>query len=540
MSDLDDLLGLPTSKNDNDVAEEMKVKPSFNELFEEEATSGVNKDLDVNEEFKEVTVLKGKVNKSVLSDKFYNKVLNGEGEEAQRLHSALANFLKAKDPQDKTMFRGRFEPTVWELYTAIGQKVGNALPIEKRFFMRYALLLTKLLNNTQKENIASIIEKNIYGEPVHYVDEWLEMVAIGEVNPLASDEEPIKATKSKGNSAQRMQRDKVQGSLDSKLSSIRGYQTKRSDLEKSIMANLKTLANHTTHAVFPSVESAYTMVQKNALTDLLQLAKSLQKLDREYSVSLQDTKMVQDKLDKLNVELQDNGRVNTVTTGQLKKEIINIRQIHKMCVGRQGNHFPMLHGNYITSNFNDIATREQIINILKYVEGIDPGVFRRTHRRQTFRIVPHVIIIPCYGDRGVCWEPFEKFNRATSRGRVAVPLFPKSIKLAVITALADLRWEVAKAKAQYYWMEEGITGRYFQWFEEKKMRGDVKQKFIEDYILWVTKESEGTQKLDKEVRGIFWRNLPFAKPVRENLKNRGFVYSELYKKDINREMSDGY
>ncbi|OQY37912.1 MAG: hypothetical protein B6229_07195 [Spirochaetaceae bacterium 4572_7] len=177
---------------------------------------------------------------------------------------------------------------------------------------------------------------------------------------------------------------------------------------------------------------------------------------------------------------------------------------------------------------------------MKYIEGIDPGVFRRTHRRVTHRIVPHVIIIPCYGDKGVCWEPFEKFNRATSRGRVAVPLYPKNLKLAVITAMAELRWEVAKAKAQYYWMEEGITGRYFQWFEGAKLRGDVKMRFIDDYILWITKESEGTQKLDKDVRGIFWRNLPFPKKLREHLRNRGFVYSELYKKDSNRELSDGY
>ena len=77
----------------------------------------------------------------------------------------------------------------------------------------------------------------------------------------------------------------------------------------------------------------------------------------------------------------------------------------------------------------------------------------------------------------------------TSRGRIAVPLYPKDIKFAVITALADLRWEVAKAKAQYYWMEEGLTGRYFQWFEERKLKGDVKLRFIDDYILWITKRN---------------------------------------------------
>jgi len=42
------------------------------------------------------------------------------------------------------------------------------------------------------------------------------------------------------------------------------------------------------------------------------------------------------------------------------------------------------------------------------------------------------------------------------------------------------------------------------------------------------------------VRGIFWRYTPFPQDVKDRLKNRGFVYSELYKKDQNRAMSDGY
>ncbi|HOX13788.1 MAG TPA: hypothetical protein PLB56_12830, partial [Spirochaetales bacterium] len=94
--------------------------------------------------------------------------------------------------------------------------------------------------------------------------------------------------------------------------------------------------------------------------------------------------------------------------------------------------------------------------------------------------------------------------------------------------------------ASYYWMEEGLTGNYYQWFTSKKMKGDVKEFFIQDYILWITKESEGTQKLDKEVRGVFWRYMPFAQEIKDKLKTRSYVYQELYQKDINRSMSDGY
>ena len=154
--------------------------------------------------------------------------------------------------------------------------------------------------------------------------------------------------------------------------------------------------------------------------------------------------------------------------------------------------------------------------------------------------MPNIILLASYGDTGVCWEPFEKFNRATSRGRVAIPMYPKSLPVAVITAMADLRWQVAKEKAQYYWMEEGITGKYYQWFTERKLRGDVREYFIRDYALWINKESQGMQKLDKDVRGIFWRMMPFPQHIKDNLRNRGFIYNDLYKKDQNIAKSDGY
>ena len=110
----------------------------------------------------------------------------------------------------------------------------------------------------------------------------------------------------------------------------------------------------------------------------------------------------------------------------------------------------------------------------------------------------------------------------------------------VLTAIADLRWQVAKEKASYYWMEEGLTGQYYQYIDRQKLKGDLKAFFIEDYVLWMTKEANGVQRLDKEVRGIFWRNMPFPKELKEELRKRSLVYDELCIKDNNRAMSDGY
>jgi hypothetical protein len=58
--------------------------------------------------------------------------------------------------------------------------------------------------------------------------------------------------------------------------------------------------------------------------------------------------------------------------------------------------------------------------------------------------------------------------------------------------------------------------------------------------MWITKESEGVQKLDKDLRGTFWRYMPFTQPVKDKLKDRNLIYQELYQRDKNRAMSDGY
>jgi hypothetical protein len=168
---------------------------------------------------------------------------------------------------------------------------------------------------------------------------------------------------------------------------------------------------------------------------------------------------------------------------------------------------------------------------MSQVETIDPGVFCRVHRNTAIRIVPEVLLIPSYGSMGICWMPFDHKDVVASRGRIAIPMYPKNLKLAVIIALADLRWQTAKDKASIFWMEEGITGKYYIWFCEQKLKGDVKQSFIENYILWITKEATGIQALDKEVREIFWKEMPFPVEIKQQLKNRNLLFANLCKRD---------
>ncbi|MDH5680987.1 MAG: hypothetical protein OEZ36_05350, partial [Spirochaetota bacterium] len=71
-------------------------------------------------------------------------------------------------------------------------------------------------------------------------------------------------------------------------------------------------------------------------------------------------------------------------------------------------------------------------------------------------------------------------------------------------------------------------------------KGDIRLHFIHDYMLWLNWESQGVQKLHKDVRSLFWRKLPFPQDLKDELKNKGFFYAELYQKDKRREKSVGY
>jgi hypothetical protein len=212
----------------------------------------------------------------------------------------------------------------------------------------------------------------------------------------------------------------------------------------------------------------------------------------------------------------------------------------KMCAGPRGNHFPVMISDYCPPNLEYVNTREHMIKLIQQLEEKDSEAFFREFKGQKNRIVPYIILLPGFGDKGVCWEPFDIKQRATSRGRVAMPMYPRVPMIALLNAVADLRWQVAKEKAGYRWMEEGLTGKYYNYFTDAKLRGNIKEEFVKDYIIWITQEWNGTQKLEKEVRTIFWRHIPFPQEKKEELKNRGFFYSELYKKDSNRAMSAGY
>jgi hypothetical protein len=469
---------------------------------------------------------------------YYKIALSGEGDSATRTHSILQKYLNCKDPKDRSVFRQQFITVFWDFLGNVAKKAAGRLPSAKRFLLRFGILHPVFLNAETRAFFSKLVVEDELGQPVYYLDEWLKNVGIGNVQPSTTDEVQV----SRSNTSLRFQQllEKAKGKLEGNAGLLRAKDAERRNLERNLRANVDIILEHSPMGGNINIDAVYGESQKKAFAEVQEVLKGLLKMDRELEVFLRDYNQAEEDLNSIKAKIAEGGAAVEVDTGALSAEFETVRQMVKMTVGRQGNHFPVLTSEYFHCGPNDTGFRENIISILAAVESIDPECFHRIYKNKSNRIVPYVILLPTYGDTGFCWEPFSRLNRATSRGRIAVPMYPKNLYIAILSAIGDLRWQVAKEKASYYWMEEGLTGNYYQWFQKMKLKGNIKDYFVQDYIQWVVKESEGTQKLDKEVRGIFWRFMPFSQAVKEKLKTRNFIYQELYQRDLNRAMSDGY
>jgi hypothetical protein len=475
--------------------------------------------------------------KKLYNDKdYYSKLLSEAQDHGKRVHDFFTNFCKAELKEEKSMYREKLIPAYWNMLEFLIDGFFEHLTGQKQALYRYGLFNTSFIDDRQKAILQKINETAKAKHDSYFVDEWLLMVGNGRIKQSAVDE-TIKSKKS-APSALRDRLERKKGSQDAELVNLKQKIEQHLMIEKSLHSSVSIIVNHEQLPKYGNTIAPYTPDQKKAIVQIQDILKSLLKSDRQIESSYESLTSLDEEIKSLSDQSGD--LVDEVDSRTVRDEFSVIRQMIKMTVGRQGNHFPFLIKTYMPKFEKDVCSKSNIDRVLHEIETVDPGIFRRSYKQKEHRIVPYFIIVPSYGDQGICWEPFDRMNKATGRGRIAVPLFPRELKTAVLHALGDMRWQIAKEKALHYWMEEGLTGYYYEYTQKNKLKGDLKEYFIQDYILWVMFESQGIQKLTREVRSIFWRYIPFPQSIKEDLKNRGFYYAELYNKDKNRELSRGY
>ncbi len=470
---------------------------------------------------------------------FMQKLLEGvKPEVAQRVASDYKKVITTTDKEEKMVFRQRLIISGWNLYSELAKKIMHIQNCkEKLYYLRYGCFNYDALDPKQQDILSSLSWKVSSGDfEVYYADEWLYHVATGKVKASMVDEV---ATKSRNDASGLQDKyDRKKGSYDAELMSLEKKILNRKMIEDSFVGMLKTVLTHQRYPEFNNLQTEYSQDQINMLSNISSDTTKLRTLDKQIASQYRALKNLKEDLEKVKAGMAGGGA--DIDDAILENEFSSLRQMAKMCVGPQGNHLSILFKEYMPMQKDYINTKENVCKLLEEIEHTDAGVFKRTFKGEENRIAPYIILLPSYGESGICWEPFDIKNRATSRGRIAIPMYPRNPKLSLLAALGDIRWQVAKEKAAYRWMEEGLTGKYYNYYTEQKLRGNIKEYFVKDYILWITMEYQGMQKLHRDSRPIFWRHVPFPKEKREELKNRGFFYADLYKRDERRAQSDGY
>jgi len=236
------------------------------------------------------------------------------------------------------------------------------------------------------------------------------------------------------------------------------------------------------------------------------------------------------------------------TNEMLKYEIKEVlAAAMRTCAGMLSNQTPILDSDYISLKpENSIVTKEKLEQTVREILAVDYSCFYREVRLvyagdSDFvqkEIEPNFIIVPVAGSRAVCWQELDGKNKM-SRARIMVPLFATAdLKEMLLLALAHFRWELAKTIAGPNWgdpVEGGLTGKYFDYTstfkQSKELSEEVKEKikkqfkklaqtkdrFADDYILWINFESQAIFKLNVLNRDIFYNYVPFAKNIRDKV-----------------------
>jgi hypothetical protein len=459
---------------------------------------------------------------------YYKSVLAGEGQAAQRLHMLIQQYFNTKDGKAKNLYRQQLIDGYWDFLAGVCMKAG--LSEQKKYLLRFGMVYPNFVDAGDRDFFSRIIDQNYLRQPVYYLDEWLRAVADGTVGNSGSDEVRIAHGDTQGRLQQLLK--KAKGKREGSRGLLFEKLEERSRLEKTFLRNAEYVCGHNPVQGFATILSCYTEEQKKAFQSIHEIMRNLIVSDRDLEAYMRDFFQAEKDVKTLESKTVSGAEAPAEEDrGLASVEFDTIRQMAKLTVGRQGNHFPFLCKEFFHLNPDNVAYRENVIFLLSKIEAIDVDVFYRSFKGRRRRIVPNILLLPSFGDVGICWEPYERFNRATSRGRLVLPMYPKNLTQAILYALGDLHWQAAKERASYYWMEEGLTGNYYQCFAAKKLKGDPKDFFIQDYITWISKESEGVQRLDKDVRGVFWRYVPFSQAVKKKLRDRSPVFQELYQRD---------
>ncbi len=162
--------------------------------------------------------------------------------------------------------------------------------------------------------------------------------------------------------------------------------------------------------------------------------------------------------------------------------------------------------------------------------------------------IPDVILFPNAGIRTVMWQEIEGKKRNTP-GRMCFSIFHmEDLTTSYLRMTAEFRWEMCKRIQGARWndvSEASLTSEYFDYIQFYRKNHDLsteakerirtgllqtknsfREMFVRDYIQWVLFEGNGSPRLNKVARKIFFTYCPFTAEICQKLETNP-MYADL-------------
>lgn len=162
--------------------------------------------------------------------------------------------------------------------------------------------------------------------------------------------------------------------------------------------------------------------------------------------------------------------------------------------------------------------------------------------------LPDIILMPNIGLRGVLWQEIEG-KRRNSPARMAFSIFHlEDVNTSFLRMTGEFRWDLSRRIQGTRWndiSQRSLTSEYYDYIQFYRKNHDLsseakerlrvalqrsknsfREMFVRDYIIWLLAEGNGSPRLNKTARRIFFTYCPFSAPVCERLKSHP-LYAEL-------------
>ena len=304
---------------------------------------------------------------------YYKTALSGEEESAQRLHNVLSKYLNCQDPKDRTVFRQQLVTAYWEFVRSLAPKMARKSTSEiKKMVLRYGVVLPSLFTSEQKDMFSKAIIENVSNEPIYYLDEWFRDIAMGRVKISATDEAPTRKKAASGSpeeTARLMQlKTKNAGKLQSAENFLTMKESERAMIEAEIRSRIDIAFDHPPIIGAEPHKQPLSEMQKKVLTEVNEKLRALLKNDKElasYTTEFEEAKEICNSLEaKLAAGPEQSFEVSS---SEIETEVMTIRQMAKMTVGRQGNQFPIFTREFFHCLPKETGFRENVINIMTWI-----------------------------------------------------------------------------------------------------------------------------------------------------------------------------